>query len=257
MKTRRTFEEVISQVRTLLFDGSLKPGDRLPPERELCQTLGIGRPALREALRALEAGGLIESRKGKMGGAFISSGNHHVVSEGMSDMLRLGSVGIDEMFEAREWFMAGLIRPVCQRITPVDIEKLRANVETAERLNAAGRLEERVHANFEFHSLLAEASHNPVAVVVMRGLMDALRSVIREIGTDLPPRYFDMRRSLVKALSERKHDVAERLMVQMLHSSSDMYKRLQQEHADRRKRQEAAPEPAAAPRRKPQKKSAE
>src|SRR3982751_343053 len=86
VQIRRTFEEVAAQVRGMLFDGSLRPGDRLPPERELAVTLGVGRPALREALRALEVGGLLELRKGKTGGAFISSGDHRVVSGGMSDM---------------------------------------------------------------------------------------------------------------------------------------------------------------------------
>ena len=55
VSTRRTFEEVTDQVRELLLGGSLQPGDRLPAERELSKMLGVGRPALREALRALEA----------------------------------------------------------------------------------------------------------------------------------------------------------------------------------------------------------
>lgn len=200
VQTRRTFEEVTAQVHSLLFDGSLKPGDRMPPERELCLMPGVGRPALRAALRSLEAGGLLELRKGKTGGAFIATGNHRVVSGGMFDMLRLGSVTLEQMFEAREWFLSSLVRPACRRITTEEIARLRQHIADAQVLHSQGRFSERMDCNFEFHALLAEARRNPVAVVVVRGLMDALRSLISEIGSELAPKYFDSRYALRKAL---------------------------------------------------------
>jgi len=233
VRTRRAFEEVAAQVRALLFDGTLKAGDRMPPERELCQMLGVGRPALREALRSLEASGLLELRKGKTGGAFVTSGDTRVVSGGMSDMLRLGKVSLEEMFEAREWLLSALVRPACRRITPPEIERLRENIDRAEQLHAAGRLEDRIDANFEFHWLVAEASRNQVATAVIRGLMDALRSVIREIGTELPPRYFEHRRALVKAFEKRDEDAAARLTATIVRSSEEIYKRLNQEHVQK------------------------
>lgn len=227
VQTRRTFEEVTTQVRSLLFDGSLKPGDRMPPERELCLMLGIGRPALREALRSLEAGGLIELRKGKTGGAFIATGNHRVVSGGMSDMLRLGSVTLEQMFEAREWILSALVRPACRRITAEEIARLRQNIADAEALHSQGRFSERIDRNFEFHALLAEASRNPVAVVVVRGLMEALRSLISEIGSELPPKYFDSRHALLKALEQGDEENAAKLMSQTVRASEETYKRLE------------------------------
>jgi len=227
--TRRTFEEVTQQVRKLLFGGSLRSGDRLPSERELAVMLGIGRPALREALRALEVSGLIELRKGKTGGAFISHGNQNVVSGGMSDMLRLRSVSVEDLFEAREWILSSLSRPAAKRITPEEIAALRRNMNDAEALHLQGRYEERIDCNFEFHGMLAEATRNPVAAMVVRGLTDALRSLIHKVGSDLSANFFTNRRALVKALEVRDEEAAARAMARIVKDTEVTYKRLAQE----------------------------
>ena len=227
--TRRTFEEVAAQVREMVFGGSLKAGDRLPPERELSVMLGVGRPALREALRALEVGGLIELRKGKTGGAFISSGQQSVVSSGMSDMLRLRNVSVAELFEAREWILTSLIRPACRRITPEEIDGLYENVKLAEQLHKQGRFDERIDTNFEFHMLLAQATRNQLAVSVLLGMTDALRSLIHQVGSDLGPNFFSRRRRLIKALEERDEEVAARRIAEIVKATEQTYMRLAQE----------------------------
>lgn len=229
VQTRRTFEEVTAQVREMLFDGSLRAGDRLPPERELSKMLGVGRPALREALRALEVSGLIELRKGKTGGAFISTGNMRAVTGGVSDMLRLRNVTVEELFEAREWILSALIRPACRRITAAEVRHLRDNVAMAEQLHAQGRYEERIDANFEFYGLLAEATRNPVAVVVIRGSTDVLRSLIHAVGSDLSPNFFGNRLELLKALEARDEDAAVRVMTRIVKATEQTYKRLVEE----------------------------
>lgn len=226
VQTRRTFEEVTAQVRELLFGGSLQPGDRLPAERQLAVLLRIGRPALREALRALEVAGLIELRKGKTGGAFITTGNHKVVSGSMTDLLRVGGVSIEELFEAREWILAALVRPACRRITPAELQQLRENVAEAERLHLAGRYEQRIDRNFEFYSILAASTRNAVSVMVVRGLTDALRGLINAVGTGLQSNYWARRRDLIKALEAGDEDAAARKMVAIVKATEATYKRL-------------------------------
>ncbi len=226
--TRRTFEEVAAQVREMMYDGSLRPGDRLPPERELAILLGVGRPALREALRALEVGGLIELRKGKSGGAFISSGSQRAVSSGMSDMLRLRSVPISELFEAREWIMSSLVRWACLRITPEEVRALAENIDRAEQLHTQGRFDARINTNFEFYSLLARATRNSVAEMMMRGLSDSLRSLIHQAGPDLAPNFFTLRRSFLQAIEAHDEAAAAKRMVEIVKSTEETYQRLAQ-----------------------------
>ena len=68
IKNRRVFEVIASQVRDAILDGTLKPGEKLPPEVQLAESFGVGRPAVREALRTLEIAGLVTVRHGKEGG---------------------------------------------------------------------------------------------------------------------------------------------------------------------------------------------
>ena len=229
LHTKRTFEEVVAQVREMLFGGALKPGDRLPGERDLSVQLGIGRSALREALRALEASGLIILRKGKRGGAFISSGTPRVISENMSDLLRLSSISVDQLFEVRLWIQTGLARAACQRATEEDIDRLRQNVHEGERLHARGLDLQRIEANIEFHNILAESTRNPVAQIVIRGLTDALKALIQQVGCYPIPSFFDDRLKLVDALKMRDEDAAAVAMERILKSTKQLYKRLEEQ----------------------------
>jgi GntR family transcriptional regulator, transcriptional repressor for pyruvate dehydrogenase complex len=229
LHTKRTYEEVVAQVREMLFSGMLKPGDRLPGERDLSVQLGIGRPALREALRALEATGLIILRKGKTGGAFISNGKARIIAENMSDLLRLSSISVDQLFEVRLWIQTGLARAACQRATKNDIERLRQNVFEGESLHARGLSRQRIEVNVEFHNILAEATNNPVAQIVVRGLTDALKALSHEVGSYPIASLFDDRLSLVAALEKKDEDAAAAAMERILKSTKPLYKRLEEQ----------------------------
>lgn len=250
VRTKRTFEEVVAQVREMLFGGELKPGDRLPGERDLAVQLGVGRPALREALRALESSGLIVLRKGKTGGAFISNGKIGVISENMSDLLRLSTISVDQLFEVRLWIQVGLARTACQRATKEDIERLRENVMEGERLNAKGLDLKRIEVNIEFHNILAAATGNAVAVIVIRGLTDALKAMIQEVGSVPSSSLFEDRLNLVEALNKRDEDAAALAMERILKNAKQMYKRLEAKKlATRKAEPRASSDPVPAPRR--------
>src|SRR5258708_20009789 len=75
IKPKRVFEEICERIRNELSSGALRPGDKLPPERELAEQFGVSRTAVREAFRSLERSGLIGLQKGAKGGAFILQSN--------------------------------------------------------------------------------------------------------------------------------------------------------------------------------------
>ena len=236
----RAFERVSEQIREMVLGGPLKPGDRLPSERELSARLGVGRPVLREALRKIEHSGLIELRKGRSGGAFVSRGNPGLIADNMSDLIQLRNISIQELYEARTWIQEAVVRVACQRATPEDLQALEENVRAAEEEHARGRADERTIINIEFHNLLARATHNPVMVIMVRGLTDALRSLVQQVGSEQPRSLFRVRHQLVEAVRKKDEEAAVKAMIRILRESEKMYLALaarREKNADRKKAQ--------------------
>lgn len=87
---QRIYQEVANQLRRSISQGKLRPGDKLPAERNLAQMFGVSRNTVRDAMRALELSGLIELKLGSAGGAFVLSGSSNAVVNGMRDLYFLG-----------------------------------------------------------------------------------------------------------------------------------------------------------------------
>ena len=212
----RAFEEIADQIRGMVTAGRLRPGDRLPPERELAATFRVSRNTLREALRALELAGMIESRKGATGGAFVRSGNPQVVVGGMRDLYHLGAITPEHLTEARIWFSEMVVRVVCERATGADFDALQANVDAMARAGAAGDFDERQRLNREFHLILARATRNPIVAITMEGVMAVLGQFIAQIGPGSNPFTLPSRERFMRHLRARDADAAVAEMAQFL-----------------------------------------
>ena len=97
-------EAIVDQIKTLIRSDRLRPGDRLPSERELGERMGVSRVTVREALRILEAGGLVEIRVGARGGAFVTTPSSRSLGAGLADLINLVPVTAVEVTEARPVF---------------------------------------------------------------------------------------------------------------------------------------------------------
>src|SRR5260370_1020378 len=142
--TRRAFEEICERIREQLALGALKPGDKLPPERDLAQQLGVSRNVLREALRSLEMAGVLRLQKGVKGGAFIQEGDTSRMNDVMRDMLSLGTISVRELSEARIHVLDLVVRLACANARQADFEALETNIERTELATREGRLLDRV-----------------------------------------------------------------------------------------------------------------
>ncbi len=224
--TRRAFEEITAQIRDQLARQSLKTGDRLPAERDLADQFGVSRNTLREALRSLEIGGLLELRKGATGGAFIREGGGDAVVAGLSDLFRLGNIRPEHLTEARIMIGTEVARLACARRSAADLEALEANVAEAEAATRAGDLARRAEVHYEFHSLLARAAKNPVLIILTDAVMEMTRHFIEAIGYQPNPYVMPSRKRLLAALRAKDADAAAAEMASML-------KRLQRFHLAR------------------------
>lgn len=179
LRPPRTFEVIVDLLKARIFAGEYRVGDRLPAERELAESLGIGRPSVREAYRTLELIGIVEVRKGKDGGAFIRTPSARPLAATLTDLLRVGSVSLPDVTESRLAIEREVAQLAVARATPQAIAGLRAMV--AEALAKAGVGVAASDDNVAFHLRLAEIAGNPILVMVLASIMDLLTLLIRRV----------------------------------------------------------------------------
>lgn len=169
IRRTRLYEQIMAQLAELIRQGVLRPGDRLPPERDLAAQLGVSRASLREALQAIELRGLVVRRQGA--GTFVAQGSPDVLSEAL-ERLAAEQHDLQDIFELRM-----LIEPPIAALAA-----LRANEHDKERLEAILREQEALVERGEspgrtdeaFHSSLAEATHNSALLQLGAALMEVL-----------------------------------------------------------------------------------
>ncbi|VTU36522.1 Putative L-lactate dehydrogenase operon regulatory protein [Variovorax sp. PBS-H4] len=206
---QRIFQEVAAQLRRIISEGKLKPGDKLPPERELAALYGVSRNTMREALRALELSGLIELRLGATGGAFVLEGSSNAVVNGMRDLYFLGAITPEHLTDARISISAAVIRMAVERITDDEIDGLEENVAAAARAHASGDFAARTAYHQAFHMLLAKATRNPILIAAMEGVMEITRQFVKAIGPqEWPTHTLPSRRRLLRHLRARDGEAA-------------------------------------------------
>ena len=220
---QRAFEDIAAQIRDLVANGKLKPGDRLPAERELSAKFNVSRNTLREALRALELSGMIELRKGATGGAFVLPGNSGVVVNGLRDLYHLGAITPEQLTEARIWLSTIVVRVACERMTEDDLQALEDNVDAAARAQKAGNFEERSTLHRKFHNILAAATRNPIIEITMEAVMEVMRKFIERIGPSENAYTIPSRRRVIKHLRARDADAAEAEMTKFLERLQTKY----------------------------------
>lgn len=208
VRALRTFEVIGDQIRDQVRSGALKPGDKLPPERTLAEQFGASRNAVREALRSLEHAGLIELHKGAHGGAFITDGDPAMVAQSIQDLLHLGSMTLGDVTEARLLIESAIVEAAVAKATAADLDRLRANIDAVEARTRDGDLDAKAELNIQFHIQLAEATGNPVLILIMRTLMDVLRTVHRPIAVEDTADIIQSRRRFLKHMAARDADAA-------------------------------------------------
>ncbi|EKF20655.1 FadR/GntR family transcriptional regulator [Nitratireductor pacificus] len=162
----RTADGVVRQIETLILEGVLRDGDRLPGERELARQLDVSRPILRDALKALEERGLILTRHG--GGTYVADVIGQVFSPPVSALIASHRKATADYLEYRREIEAIAAEYAARRATPEDLVLLEAIMERMNAAHAAEDFEAEAASDIEFHNAIVECAHNIVLLHTLR-----------------------------------------------------------------------------------------
>jgi GntR family transcriptional repressor for pyruvate dehydrogenase complex len=204
----RLFENVCASIRRDISNGTLKPGSKLPSERELAESLGVGRPVVREGLRSLEEAGILEFRRGITGGAFVGHGDVRTVTRSITDLIYLGAISLDNLTETRTCLLRFAAQLAAERGTDTDFDALEANIEETVARRDEEDLQEKVRLVGSFYDHLGRAGHNEALVVLIHSVTEVVAQILLKTQPEVYDLVIASRRRLVAHLRARDPDAA-------------------------------------------------
>ncbi len=173
VRTSRLYEQIVQQIEEAVLNGSLKPGDQLPAERDLAQRMGVSRTAVREAVKTLREKGLVEAYSGR--GTFITNGTSQAARQSFDLMVKIGQQeGSPHLVELRLILEPGIAALAAERATEEDLQAMREAVAVMDRSQKDPQA--YIEADLDFHLALAEAAGNPLIL----SLIDSIVGLLRE-----------------------------------------------------------------------------
>lgn len=227
IQKRKLADDVRERLSGMIESGELSPGDVLPSEREMMDSLGVGRPAIREAMQALERAGLIQIRHGERARVAEPSMGRLIdqMTASMKHLLVHSDASLENLKDARLTFELEMARRAAERRTPADIDRLTRTV-VAQEASAGNAVQFRL-IDGRFHGEIAALSGNPI----WPALSEALFRWLNDFHVDLVSVPGKERltlaehRGIIKAIAAGDPDAAARAMRDHLTRANDLYRK--------------------------------
>lgn len=201
----KLYKKVLSQLQDLIIGGTLKGGDKLPPERQMAESLGVSRPALKQALSILEALNIVECRQGD--GNYILPLTDKLFNPIVLQFY-IGKGRVDDILEVRYILEVQTAKLVSLKATSAQIEELE---KILERMEDWKTLNDRILLNNEFHSSLIRMGGNPLLTSLYNSILDLIALQIH--NTD-GSNFHDSHKRIVDAIRNKNPEEAARCMKQ-------------------------------------------
>jgi GntR family transcriptional repressor for pyruvate dehydrogenase complex len=214
VNSTRIYKEIVKQIRTLISEGKLKSGDRLPPERDLAERFRVSRASVREALRALESMRLIQIRLGE--GTFVREVSVDSLVEPLALVILTRREAVGELFEARRLLEPPIAALAARRSSKEEIQEMERIVEDQRKEVASGRT--GLAEDAAFHAAIAGSAHNHAITRIVHALVDLLTQS-REESLQTPGRPTRSQQDherILAAIRGRHSEAARRAMLDHL-----------------------------------------
>jgi GntR family transcriptional regulator, transcriptional repressor for pyruvate dehydrogenase complex len=184
IRSNKAPQQIISQIRKLILEGKLLPGDKLSPENKLMEQFNVSKQTVREALRALEFIGLIEISKGTAGGARMVEMDSQIALELLADYLYFKKLSIHHLNEARkvmEPYAAGI---AAEFMSDTEKDMLKELIDLAKKEYKDNNLSmDASHYDLKFHCVIANSTKNPLLMLIV----DFIESLMADTKSKIKP----------------------------------------------------------------------
>jgi len=228
VKTKKVYEEIIGQIKKLIVDGKLQPGDKLLSERELSEKLNVSRASVREAFSALEMMGIIAIRPGE--GSFVRQVSFEGMLEPLSFILQMEIDDIMQLLEVRKILEVETAALAALRATPADLEAIHKSLVSMMEELRQGEIGDIADASFHFS--VAKAANNPILIKVMNTISDLMNKSFRSsrqklfLIENMPAVLYNAHAEIFEAISDRNPSLARLRMREHLTMVEDAMREL-------------------------------
>lgn len=188
IQRRKLYQEVLERLMQRISSGELAPGAQLPSERDIMETYGVGRVAVREALQEMARSGIVEISHGERARVVVPTARLLIdqVAEGARHLLRMQPETLDHLKDARLFLELGLVRMAAERATPDDVERLQLRLR--EHRAALQQMDQFLQRDMLFHREIATIAGNPIFPAIVEALFnwasEYYQSIVRAPGAE-------------------------------------------------------------------------
>ncbi len=222
IKSKKIYEEVADQLLNMISTGVLKPGDKLDSVQKLSEKFEVGRSAIREALSALRAMGLVEMKQGE--GTFIKYYNPQSFSQSLTNLLLMEKKDLEDLLDVRKILELGAVESAALKRNEEDLNAIKAvlnnmKVSTMESSDIGEK------ADIDFHIAIARAAHNPLLENLMLSVSEAISKSMKETRriwifskTTTLEKLFEQHQNIYEAIKRKDVEESKTLMEYHLNS---------------------------------------
>lgn len=178
VETKKASEEIYEQIRQLIIDGAILPGQRLPSERKMMEQMQRSRATIREALRLLEREGYIRTQPGSSG-AIVQKPNVDNAVQSLESIMQIQQLNIDNILEFRRMVESDGAALAARRRSDKDLERMESILRLAK--GAVGNKDKFIELDLEFHLAVAEATNNAMYVIMLQVCRNMIGESLRNL----------------------------------------------------------------------------
>ena len=167
VKSNKISDHIVEQIREAIFEGRLKPGDKLPSEKKLMEDFKVSKATLREAMRSLEVLGFLEIKKGVSGGAFVTEVDMKTARDSFTNFLHFKNLSLNDLTEVRLLLESHIAEKAALTITEDDLNRLKKLIEECDYILKHDIPIESRKNEIEFHRIIGSISGNPILMFIL------------------------------------------------------------------------------------------